>query len=52
MVSGYPDEARVREIMAAGAKGFIAKPYRQSDILRHIRTALNDTAGNDSDKSA
>ncbi|MFH1138845.1 MAG: PAS domain S-box protein [Pseudomonadota bacterium] len=44
MVSGYPDEARVREILAAGAKGFVAKPYRQSDMLRHVRLTLDDGA--------
>ena len=42
MVSGYPDEARVREVLVAGAKGFIPKPYRQSDLLRQVRLTLNE----------
>ena len=39
--SGYFEPDIKSEIMKAGAKGFVQKPYSQSEILRILRSVLD-----------
>ena len=40
IASGYAAENRLNQVVAAGAKGFIGKPYRLSDLMNNIRELL------------
>ncbi|MBU2550504.1 MAG: PAS domain S-box protein [Proteobacteria bacterium] len=40
VASGYSDEGRVEQVLAAGAAAFIAKPYRLADMLKTVRRVL------------
>ena len=46
LASGYAPEGNMAELLAAGAQGFIAKPYRARDLADAVRQAL-DAKGND-----
>ncbi|MEW6261897.1 MAG: PAS domain S-box protein [Thermodesulfobacteriota bacterium] len=39
--SGYAADVQTRAALAAGAKGFIAKPYRLTDLAKAVRTVLD-----------
>jgi PAS domain S-box-containing protein len=41
IASGYAMEGSVKEALAAGAKGFVAKPFLRSDLLSTVRTVLD-----------
>ena len=41
VASGYSDEASVEEIISAGAKKFVNKPYSVNDMLMIVRKALS-----------
>lgn len=43
MTSGYANEVQTDDLMAAGAAGFLLKPYRPEDLLFMIRQALGKT---------
>jgi two-component system cell cycle sensor histidine kinase/response regulator CckA len=44
--SGYSPDGRTQEILQAGAKGFVSKPFRVKEMLRVIREVLDkDGAG-------
>jgi PAS domain S-box-containing protein len=40
VASGYSVQAEAREVMRAGAAGFIGKPYRHAELLERIRDVL------------
>ena len=42
--SGYVSEDDAREVMDAGAVGFLQKPYRMQDLARKIRTIFDNSA--------
>ena len=42
IASGYSADGQSRAALAAGAKGFISKPYRLSDLLKMVRDVLNE----------
>jgi PAS domain S-box-containing protein len=44
--SGYGSPDLRPKALAAGATGFIAKPYRLTDLLRQVREALDQTGPN------
>ena len=44
IASGYSAEGRVTELIRAGARGFVAKPYRLVDLVRKVREVLDDKA--------
>ncbi len=39
--SGYVDEKDAQDVLAAGAAGFLRKPYRMVDLARRIRAILD-----------
>lgn len=39
--SGYVSEEDVQELLKSGARGFLAKPHRVSDVAREIRCILD-----------
>ena len=41
IASGYPKDAKVKEILESGAAGFIGKPYRLKDMLKKLRELLD-----------
>ena len=45
LASGYVDEAEVQDVLRAGARGFMRKPYKLSDLAQKVRAIL-DAAGN------
>ncbi len=42
VVSGYTAEGEVKKILEAGAKGFLGKPHRLTDMLTMLREVLDD----------
>ena len=42
VASGYSADASVRDCLALGAKGFVSKPFRIKELLRLVRSALDD----------
>jgi DNA-binding NtrC family response regulator len=40
LASGYVEPAAKAELLKAGAKGFVQKPYQPNEILKKIRDAL------------
>ena len=42
IASGYSEDGPVRKSVKTGAKSFIGKPYRVSEMLRAIRDTLDD----------
>ncbi len=38
--SGYPKDAKVKEMLESGAAGFIGKPYRLTEMLKKVREIL------------
>ncbi|MBW1840349.1 MAG: response regulator [Deltaproteobacteria bacterium] len=42
IASGYSDTKRVRETLESGAAGFIRKPYQVADMLKKIRSVLDN----------
>jgi DNA-binding NtrC family response regulator len=40
--SGYYTHLTARDLGEAGARGFIAKPYRLSDMVKRVREVLDD----------
>jgi CheY-like chemotaxis protein len=43
IASGFSESSRVREARALGAQAFIAKPYTANDLLRKVRSVLDET---------
>ncbi len=41
IASGYAANAQVKEALDAGAVGYVAKPFRQADLLATVRRALD-----------
>jgi CheY-like chemotaxis protein len=41
VTSGFEDDRRVREVLDAGAKGFLHKPYSLHELARAMRAALD-----------
>ena len=41
LMSGYVDEADVQDLLAAGAMGFVRKPYTLADLAQRIRDVLD-----------
>jgi two-component system, cell cycle sensor histidine kinase and response regulator CckA len=41
IASGYSADASTREILALGAKGFVAKPFKFKGLLQQVRKALD-----------
>ena len=41
IASGFSAKIQIKDSIQAGASGFIAKPYRLSDMLKEIRTVLD-----------
>ena len=41
LMSGYVAEADVQDLLAAGAMGFVRKPYTLADLARRIRDVLD-----------
>ncbi|MCK5804951.1 MAG: response regulator [Lentisphaeria bacterium] len=41
LCSGYVSENDVRDVLEAGAAGFLQKPYRMVDLAKHIRAILD-----------
>jgi DNA-binding NarL/FixJ family response regulator len=41
IASGYALNGKVKETLDAGAAGFIAKPYQFKNMLKQIRTVLD-----------
>ncbi len=39
--SGYIEEEDARDVLDAGARGFLRKPYRMRELARRIRAILN-----------
>jgi len=46
LASGYVDEADVQDLLNAGARGFMRKPYRMRDLARRIRDILDKAQRN------
>jgi PAS domain S-box-containing protein len=44
IASGYDAQAQVKDALAAGAAGFVAKPFRKAELLGKIREVLNQAA--------
>jgi FixJ family two-component response regulator len=44
LVTAYPDEAARARALRAGVKGYLAKPFREEDLLGCIRSALGSGA--------
>ena len=40
VTSGFEDDRRVREVLAAGAAGFIHKPYNLYELARAVQAAM------------
>jgi CheY-like chemotaxis protein len=40
IASGYASEGSVEEVMSAGAKGFVAKPFLRAELLSMVRAVL------------
>jgi DNA-binding NarL/FixJ family response regulator len=43
VASGYSSDQQIQETMAAGAAGFIGKPYRIETLLEKVRSTLDAT---------
>jgi CheY-like chemotaxis protein len=43
IASGYSADSQVKEALAAGAAGFVGKPYKLNDLLRKIRWVLDNS---------
>ena len=41
VASGYSEKIHAREVLEAGARGFVRKPYRMDDMLKKIREVLD-----------
>lgn len=41
LASGYIDESDVQDLLAAGAMGFMRKPYKLKDLARKVRNILD-----------
>ncbi len=41
IASGYPADGQVQESLAAGALGYVAKPFRRLDLLGRVRQTLD-----------
>jgi DNA-binding NarL/FixJ family response regulator len=41
LVSGYLDPALKNDMLTAGAKGFVQKPYALGDMLRKLRDVID-----------
>ena len=41
VASGYNDQGQIHQIEQAGARGFLAKPYRLSNLLTKVREVLD-----------
>ena len=44
LVTAYPDEATRARALAAGVKGYLAKPFSEDDLIGCIRSALGSIA--------
>jgi len=42
IASGYSTNGPSKEVLKAGAKGFIGKPYNINQILKSVREALDN----------
>ena len=42
IASGYSLNGQLKDIMASGASGFVAKPFSKTDLLRSVRQVLDD----------
>ncbi|MHB1328911.1 MAG: response regulator [Gemmatimonadales bacterium] len=43
--SGYLAPAEIERLQRAGAAGFVAKPYRQAELIAVVRNALGENSG-------
>lgn len=41
--SGYVSEEEAQDVLSAGARGFLRKPYRMADLASKIRSILDET---------
>ncbi len=42
IASGFSADASIRDTIQMGARGFVSKPFRVKELLRHIRKALDE----------
>ena len=42
VASGYSAEATITDCLAAGAKGFVTKPFQMKDLLKQVRRVLDE----------
>ena len=42
LCSGYSDQGQAQDILTAGARGFIQKPFSFQDVLSKVRTLLDE----------
>jgi FixJ family two-component response regulator len=47
LISAYPDEAVRARALQAGILGYLAKPFNEDNLLKHIRSALEPDAAAD-----
>jgi two-component system cell cycle sensor histidine kinase/response regulator CckA len=43
IASGYSDAKSRDDLLQAGAKGFVGKPFQMSQLLRTVRQVLDET---------
>jgi DNA-binding NarL/FixJ family response regulator len=41
IASGYAADAQVKEALAAGAAGYVGKPFRRQELLGRVRAVLD-----------
>lgn len=51
-VTAYPQEATRSRVLAAGAAGFLTKPFQQKNLIDCLRSALATSEGTDTQVSA
>ena len=42
VASGFSAETSIKETIQIGAKGFVTKPFRVKELLRHVRKVLDE----------
>jgi FixJ family two-component response regulator len=40
-ITAFPDETTKKRVLAAGARGYLLKPYQEGNLIRCIETALH-----------